>query len=526
MNTVSLVTANTPLVTSPATKAVPLNADQPATTTASSPASVVMLGQDVKVTNATTYNSLGALASFNPVYSLENDAKDLVTKTLTGNIPSPSTANRFQGLGAALLQQLSEGDTSKISQSVIRSAADNVKNAAGLEIAQNQLHGKADNTITLTLQTKSGATITLNLTSSEDGLGVQAEVMGGELSDSEREALGSLASSFQGAIDGLTAEKPRLNLGALGQLDPDIFSSVDLSARLKLADGEYQTLSFKADEKTKSVDMTGPTGNVQLSVKNNSAILGNAQQQAQAVKSYLEQFDAAQDRGDGDEDLMTLFKDAFSALQSTNKSVATPASSGGLNDVDRSMLTGLADFNASLSQATRYPNPMRPSEADKFSFSASQSTEIKGSSTANRAVEQKQNTSLSASYHKSLYPGVALALGSDAESQNYKYYQIEDQASSTTRFSYDKKGILADASSIQTASRSTIVQTYERSKLIDTTDTPEETTKSRNLLSLINSALRNDRQSVLTTGKSTLEEDLKPVHDKVLLQSNPSYIKS
>lgn len=526
MNTVSLVTANTPLVTSPATKAVPLNADQPATTTASSPASVVMLGQDVKVTNATTYNSLGALASFNPVYSLENDAKDLVTRTLTGNIPSPSTANRFQGLGAALLQQLSEGDTSKISQSVIRSAADNVKNAAGLEIAQNQLHGKADNTITLTLQTKSGATITLNLTSSEDGLGVQAEVTGGELSDSEREALGSLASSFQGAIDGLTAEKPRLNLGALGQLDPDIFSSVDLSARLKLADGEYQTLSFKADEKTKSVDMTGPTGNVQLSVKNNSAILGNAQQQAQAVKSYLEQFDAAQDRGNGDEDLMTLFKDAFSALQSTNKSVASPAGSRVLNDVDRSMLTGLADFSASLTQPTRYSNPMRSNEADKFSFSASQSTEIKGSSAANRAVEQKQNTSLSASYHKSLYPGVALALGTDAESQNYKYYQIDDQASSTTRFSYDKKGVLADASSTQTASRSTIVQTYERSKLIDTTDTPEETTKSRNLLSLINSSLRNDRQSVLTTGKSTLEEDLKPVHDKVLLQSNPSYIKS
>ncbi|MGV6394253.1 lactate dehydrogenase [Pseudomonas caspiana] len=525
MNSISLITANTPVVVSPATPAVLLNEDKTRPTQANSPAAVVMLGQDVKIPNSTTYNSLGALASFNPVYSLEQDVSNPLTKVLTGNIPAALTASRFQGLGAALLQQLAEDGTSKMSQSVIRSAADNVKNAAALEVAQNQLHEKADNTITLTLKTKSGATVTLNLTSSKDGLGVQADVSGGELSDSELEALGSLADSFQSAIDGLTAEKPRLNLGALAQLDPDIFTSVDLSARLKLGEDQYQTLSFKADEKNKSVEMSGPTGNVQLSVKNNNAILGNAQQQAKAVQSYLQQFDAAQERGEGDEDLMALFKDAFSSLQNTTKSLTTPTSGVSLNQVDQAMLTGLADFSASLTQTVNSPNPMRPSEVDKFSYKASQTTETKGTTAENRSVEQKQTSSLNAAYHKSLYPGVALALGTDPETQNYKYYLVEDEASSTTRIAYNK-GALVEASSVQSARQSTTVQTYELAKLVDTVTTPNEITHSRNLMAMIDAALRNDRNSQLTTGKSTLEDDLKPVHDKVLLQSNPSSIAS
>jgi hypothetical protein len=521
----NLVTANTPIVVSPATPAVPLNEDKTPVTPTSSPASVVILGQDVTIPNATTYTSLGALNNPNPVYTLEQNVSNPLAKILTGNMPSASTAGRFQGLGAALLQQLAEDGSSKISQSVIRSAVGDVQNAAALDLAQTHLHDKAENRITLTLKTQSGATVTLNLTNTKDGLGVQADVSGGKLSDSEREALGALADAFQGAIDGLTAEKPRLNLGALAHLDPDVFTSVELSARLKLGEDQYQTLSFKADEKTKSVEMSGPTGNVQLSVKNNNAILGNAQQQAKAVQSYLEQFDAAQKRGEGDEDLMALFKDAFSSLQSTTKSLTAPTSGVSLNQVDQAMLTGLADFSASLTQTTSNPNPVRPSEVNKFTFNASQSTEIKGTTDANRSVEQKQATSLNAAYHKSLYPGVALALGTDPETQNYKYYMIDDEASSTTRVAYNK-GELVEASSAQSARQSTTVQTYELAKLVDTVRTPTEIIESRNLMAMIDAALRNDRNSRLTTGKSTLEEDLKPVHDKVLLQSNPSSIRN
>lgn len=524
MTSVSLVTASTPLITTPITASVTLGAEKTAQSLANTPASVVMLGEDKKVTDATTYSVRGALINAGPVYSFEKDVQDTVTTALSANLSTRATAARFQGLGAALLEQLAQGGSSSISQSIIMSGSDNVKDAAALKSAQTQLHGAADNTITLTLRTASGVSITLNLSSQDGGLAVQADVTGGELSDDELTALASLADSFQGAIDGLTAKTPRLNLGSLGELDPNLFSSVELSAKLKVGESEYQTLSFKADEQAKSVDMSGPTGNIQLNVKNNSAILGNAQQRAQAVQSYLEQFDVAQTRGDGDKKLMALFKDAFSALHGNTKSLGG-AGDISLNNIDRSMLTGLADFNATLTQTTTYMNPMRPGEEDKFSYKASQSTQTKGTSNVDMTVEQKQTSSLNATYHKSLYPGVALALSTDAKTQNYEYHQIEDKASSTTRIGYDK-GKLIEASSIQTASQSTNVLKYEQGKLIDTINTPKEVTKFRNLMSMIDDALRDDRASRVATGVSTLAEDLIAVHAKVLLQSNPFSIAS
>lgn len=532
MNSISLITANTSIITGPANTAVlpsaRLSAESaPAVSTLPSPASVVILGQDAKTTEPGTYRSLGATTITQPVYTREQEVSDPVTRAVMGNIYASTTAGRFQGLGAALLQQLAESGSSRISQSVLRSSAEEVKNPAAVALAQARLHEDADNTISMTLKTRNGATITLNLSSSRDGVAVQADVTGGTLSDSERKALGTLAEGFQQAVDGLTALKPRLNLSALSQLDPKMFASVDLSARLKLAEDQYQTLSFKADDKTKSVDMRGVQGNLQLSVKNNNAILGNAQQQAKAVERYLEQFDAAQNRGEGDKDLMTLFKDAFSTLQTPTRSTISaatrPTNEPVLTEVDHALLTGLADFDASLIKTTRFPNPMRPLETDRFAYKASQSTEIKGTTAADRSIEQKQTTSLSAAYHKSLYPGVELALSMDPESQNYKYYQLDDEASSKTRIAYVDGG-LVEASSTQSARQSTSVQTFERGKLIDTVTTPKEVSQSRNLLAMIDSALRDDSNSRVLTGVSTLEQGLKPIHEKVLLQSNPSSI--
>jgi hypothetical protein len=519
MNSVSLVTANTPLVTTPVTTTVPVSEDKTVGSLANSPASVVMLGQNDKVTDATTYSSRGSLADTDPVYSLEKDVQNAVTRSLIGNLSTTATAGRFQGLGATLLEQLAKDGSTSISQSVIRSAAGDVKDAAALKSAQAELHGKADNTITLTLKTASGATITLNLSTQDDGLAVQANVTGGRLSEEERAALGSLADAFQGAIDGLTAKPPRLNLGSLGDLDPEMFSSIELSASLKLGKDQFQTLSFKADEQNRSINMSGPTGTIALDVDNNSAILGNAQQQAAAVKSYLEQFDAAQKRGDGDKNLMTLFKDAFSTLQTTTKSLSS-TSGPALTNVDRSILSGLADFDVSLTQTTQYLNPMRSAEEDKFAYKSSQSTETKGTSSADRSVEQKQTSSLNASYHTSIYPGTALALSKDAESQNYAYHQIEDTASSTTRIGY-AKGKLIEASFTQTASQSTNVVKYEMGRLVDTVSTPKEVDRSYNLMGMIDEALRNDRNSRVATGKSTLEDELVEIHAKVLLRATP-----
>ena len=527
MTSILPVSSQTPLTVTPATT-TPVVSVTGAVSLANSPASVVMLGQDNRITGAATYSPGGAMASKEPVFTWETKVKDAVTQVMQGNLGLASNASRFQGLGAALLQQLADGGATSISQSVFKTAAGSVLDASAVKSQQNQLHNRAENSISLTLKTASGATITLNLSNDGDGFAIKADVSGGELSDMERKALGEMADSFQGAIDGLTAQPPRLDLGKLTKLDPNLFSSVDLSARLKVGKDQYQTLAFRADDKTRSVDMSGPSGNVQLSVNSNTAILGNAQQQAQAIQTYLTQFDAAQTRGGGDKNLMALFKDAFSSLQGGTQSLSgaqATADWSKVTDTDRGMLSGLADFSASLNQNSSYINPMRPGEVDKFAYRTAQTTEAKGNDSSNRSLQQSQTSNLAASYHKSLYPGTALALSTDSATQNYTYHLIEDEARSTTRIGY-ADGALVEASSMQSASQSTTVLKYEMGKLVDTLNTPRQTSASRDLLGMLDEAMKKDRKAQLNGAASTLTRDMLGISAKSLLQSDPGAIRA
>ncbi|MCT7000071.1 hypothetical protein M1739_26150, partial [Salmonella enterica subsp. enterica serovar Abaetetuba] len=63
--------------------------------------------------------------------------------------------------------------------------------------------------------------------------------------------------------------------------------------------------------------MSGPAGSIDLAVDlKNAAILGDAKQQANALKTYLAQFDRVEKRGSANADLMAMFKDAFSVMNS------------------------------------------------------------------------------------------------------------------------------------------------------------------------------------------------------------------
>ena len=77
-------------------------------------------------------------------------------------------------------------------------------------------------------------------------------------------------------------------------------------------------------------------------------ILGSAAQQRVALSDYLAQFDAANRRGHGNAKLIAQFKDAFVQLNS-NYPAADELSVPLLNGKDRSLLSGLADFTASMS---------------------------------------------------------------------------------------------------------------------------------------------------------------------------------
>lgn len=378
----------------------------------------------------------------------------------------------------------------------------------------------SDNQGTLSVKTASGAQVELSLAS--DGSGIQMTVKQGTLSETERSALEKLTEGFQKTMDGLTAQPPRLDLSALTRFNPAVLTSVDLSA--KVAGENKLTLDFHADSNTRSVKSTGTLGTVDISVDmSKRALIGNESQQQRAMNQYLAQFDRAQSRGEGNSTLMTMFKDAFTALNSNYSD--TPVTSApstlylALTRSDKNMLTGLADFTASVTTKPALTNPFRLSETDTFSYQVSQSSLLTGTSEQNRTITQKQQSHLTASFHKPLTAGIPLMLTSDKNSQNYLFTQIDDKAESTTDIQY-RKGELVSATLDQSASTSTRVQKYVKGWLESDTTTPQQTAKTTDLLGKL--------QSVWEAGNSRIsfadylrQHTLPDFGEDVLLKSDP-----
>lgn len=493
----------------------------------SSPSSTVTLGQSVSSVAAQTYTSKGVMTEIAPAW--EYTRQDAVSLVMQGNFNTTSGVARFQGLGASLISQLAQTGQG-VSQSVIRS--NSALDPSALAAAQAKLHSdKADSSIALTLKTASGKTVQLTLTSSDDGLAVQANVLGGKLSDSELLALGKMADGFQSAIDGLTAQPPQLKLGALTQYDSKVFSSVDLDTHLKLDDGSLQTLEFSASDARRTVRMSGASGDLNLDVDlKNAAILGNSDQQAKALNRYVSQIEAARKRGDGDPQLLSMFEDAFKTLHSqypgTRASTAAQTvDATALTDTDHALLSGLADFTASVSEKTTASNPARPNELDSFAYDLSQKTQSKGRDQLNRTLVQDQQSHLSATYHKPLVAGQKLDLSMDSESQNYLYYEINDSARSTTSIGYEKDR-LVQATVDQSASQSTRVSKYVMGHLDSETFTPTTASRTRNLLSVLQQALQQDTEAKQGRGTSMLKYALAALQDQTLLQSDPAQLKN
>ncbi|MFL1532714.1 MULTISPECIES: lactate dehydrogenase [Pseudomonas] len=521
MTTLSPITSATTLVSRPAETPTAAHA-QSTDVSVKRPSLVVSLGNVVSDTLSDTYSRRGQLPGQETVRAWESDSQDALSKALNTNFNSLSTASRFSGLGTGLIAQFVKGGGVALSQSVLYASADRAQNTGELKIDQSLLHTKADNLLSLSIQTASGKTVTFSLSSQADGLGVQATVDGGTLSDDELEAVGKLGSAFQAAVDGVTATPPKLDLSQLTQFDSKLLTSVDLNAKLKGLDGQDLSLAFHADSQSRTTRMSSPLGELNVAVDlKNSAILGDAKQQANALKSYLTQFDRAQERGSAKPELMAMFKDAFRAMNSNYPQAISLPEALTRNPTDQGLLTGLADFKASIKQATDSPNPMRPSEVDGFAYDVSQKTRVGGSSVLDRSVSQDQQSSLSASFHKGLKGGKAPALDGSLESQNYLYVQVQDKASSSASLSY-KDGLLVNASVEQSASQNTRTQKYVMGKLTEDTTVPKDASVKRDYLVLLEYAAKESKKSKDALQASTLKDALADLHASVMLQEDPS----
>lgn len=505
------------------------------TSTKSLTAVTTAASQQQASTAQSTTVMIGQADTASPVYNItrpalvwERSSSDLMSSKLASNFSHSGNAARFTGLGAGLLERFTS-DSSSYSQSVMKQTSAQSTRSAGNVAAQTQLHTKADNQISLSIKTASGARVDITLGSDDDGLGVQVNVSKGTLSDTDRKALAGLAEGFQKAIDGLTAQPPKLDLSGLTKFDTSVLSSVDLHATLGTT--HPQTLDFHADASTRSVKSTGIAGTVDISVDmSKRALLGTESQQKQALNSYLKQINSAGNRGNADESLMNMFKDAFTALNSHYGETATTYKSRGsepvyfsLTKTDKNMMTGLADFTASVSQTpVDSTNPLRPDETDTFSYQVSQTSTITGTSTQDRNITQKQQSHLVASYHESLTPGLKLNLTSDRNSQNYLYYQIDDTAESTTSVQYHK-GALMSATVAQSASNSAHIQKYVKGALESDITTPEITSKTTDLLGKLQSAWENDAPR-MSFRDYLNHQTLPDLSGMVLMESDPAQL--
>ncbi|WP_256249688.1 hypothetical protein [Pseudomonas sp. NBRC 111124] len=481
----------------------------------------VVLGQPSISMGSDVYSAKGTLESASGRYVWETPGVDKLSQYMASAVQSGSTSARFQGLGAALLAQLAANGGGTIAQSGLLVNDASVPDELILGLQQSRLREFASNSITFNLTTASGATVSLGLYSSEHGLAVDAQVQGGTLNAKELDGLAALASSFQSAINGLTQEPPSLQLGALVKLDPSLFTGLQLDAKLETSSGEQQTFALRLDDQTRSLKLQGPSGEVKMDFDTQGGtLLGSQAMRQAAVANYLTQFDAAQARGHGDEQLMGLFKDAFSQLNRVDDN-SLAGSATPLNKNSRLLLSGLADFNASISQPTQRLNPAKPEESDSFNYQVSQSTSIKGG--AKLSVEQQQQANLKAAWHVGLNPLVALQLTRDSESQNYRYHEVNDQSNSTTRLGFNN-GVLTDASVSQLAIQKERVRTYQQGIELSDVTNSAFSHKDRDLLSVLDALLRQDREAQRIGAQSTLEQQVLELSHLWLLQSNPTLI--
>jgi hypothetical protein len=484
---------------------------------------------------SSTTVTLGQPAVVTPVYTIapqiytppvwENSSEDAVSSLMAFNFSSYSGAQRFNGLGAALLNQLGVGGND-FSQSVL--APDANSSPATIALSQSELHGSAANQMTLDVTLASGATVEISLDSDTNGLGVQVKVANGSLSGSDQKALGSLSTAFQSAIDGLTQIPPKLDLGGLMQVDSSAISALSFHASVQTGNST-QTVDLRSDSQQRSLSVNGPDGKIALNVDMADVqFIGNAQQQASAIKSYMQQFQSEAARGHANASFMSMFESAFTALNS-NYNVSTPSNAASailasLPGAAQSVLTGLADFTASVEQTPLASNPFQPSEVDTFSYQVSQTTDVEHADTLNLSVTQRQNSQLHASFHQALPGADELHLTMSKNSQSYDYYQINDSASSEAQVAY-QKGALVKATLNHSASESTRKREYVKGNLVQDTTTPDSESWSKSFLKLLDDA----QLGSLYAGSQAVaraQPTLQAINRLVVLQANVGEIES
>jgi hypothetical protein len=449
----------------------------------------------------------------------QNNSSDAISQQMGSNLSSPSLAGYYGNLGADLLSRYAS-TTTDYSQSV------------AIPPPPGQLSGKPNEMlagdVTLNITTASGNTVALEIKSGDDGSLAVSAHSSCNLTPAEQTAVANLAKGFQSAIDGLTGAttgSATVNVSSLLQVDPTVLSSVNLNIDLYTENAARTTLNFQEGGGYRSLNLSLPQGKVSMNTDlTNLATVGSKAQQSAALKSYLQQFsqEETRDPNNTDPTLMQAFSASFSQLNSNYPSGIVPKFSGAptvQTDQDHAMLTGLADFQASVTQTPTSPNQLHPGETNQFNYEMSQQTMVSGTDYADRTITQKQSSSLVASYHI-WYPRPATAPPTTKlrASQNYYYEQINDSASAATDIGY-QKGQLTQASITKSASQSRHETKYSDANLVEDATFGVADSQSVDLMALLAPLQKDDPQDANQRAKT-----LAAINANIDLENDPAQL--
>jgi hypothetical protein len=433
---------------------------------------------------ANTRVTLGGSSANSSVYGKPGAVRNDVASQMSLNLNGSGLANRWRGLGGALLNQLSQtGENFKQSLTESRpiapatagdaaGAAAATDAASATDEASGVLTGAA--TVSLKIQTRSGQTVELKIASNDGGLGtrgLEVEVnSSGPLSSAEKDALADLADGLDRALDGLGQGAPALDLSKLMNVDSSVFSELDLKVEdpkgllPNAAPGSLGSFALHLGADKKSIEMKGVNGDLSISVDATSKLgSGGAAQRYSAIDKMLQQIDAAAERGHADPQLAATFKAGFLQLQApsadqgrqdgggSDKSErsrhlavsmlvddeANPAMSPSLSDEVGKLRSGLADFDASFSGDTQKTNKYGAvKEQGHAAYAISQHTGMKpGSGGEGQSVTETQHEKLTANFLRTRTTML------DTSSGNYDSTRINDEKTITTLIETAKNGI-------------------------------------------------------------------------------------
>jgi len=489
------------------------------TSVSSSPAPLAPPAQAARIAPDAVHDAPSAIVSLSgaqaaepsPVYAKpsplvwQTRSNDAVTARMARQYAAPTDPGRFSGLGEALVSHFAS-DGADFAQSVSTGASSGTAGAA----------------FRLSVATASGAQVTFAVTGGGGELAVQATTRG-SLDDEERAAVASLAGAFQKAIDGLVAQPPKVDLSALASFDRHVLGSIDVSATI--GNESPITLAMHAGASSRSLKLVSASGSIDIGIDaSNAAVLGTAAQRRSAMANYLEQIDKATLRGHGDRALATMYKDALTQLHGADDAApgTTRPMASVLSRSEHAMLSGLADFKASVAQRSVASNPLRADETDGFSYEISQETHTAGPGMRTRELSQHRSTHMLASFHSPLYPGATLSLTDDPRSQNYLYTQIDDRSESRAEIAY-RDGALVKATLAQSASQSTRNMKYVMGKLVDDTTMPVNRTATKDMLELLRDA-EEDGKAETRARDIERERIYTAVNDQMKLESDPGLL--